>query len=117
MPTETELRRLFVAATAKHLRSRVALYIRNVGVFKLSEHRFFRSGIKGQADIYGWYRDAESKPRPIEIELKVRGRDLTDEQKAWAKHCFLWGVKHVVLDAGTESDPINRWLAELKAAL
>lgn len=114
---ESEIRRLFIAAATKQFPQRVRLYTRNVGVFRLNGDRYFRAGIKGQADVTGYYR-TEGGPRPIEVELKMPRGTMTPEQEAWRTHCEEWGVTYLLLTVQKdEADPIPRFVGQLGAAI
>ncbi len=90
-----------------HLR----LFRRNVVVARM-ENRTVRAGIKGQCDLYGYFRGSIA----VEVELKAAGKSSSPEQRAWAEWCKEWRVIHAVLRAQKgESDEqtIDRWCAEL----
>jgi hypothetical protein len=135
---ETEIRRRFIFAAVKAYPDRVRLYTRNVGVFKLEGGRFFRAAIKGQADVWGYYRsdcacEASAKAgavmagmrcgcrgkgtvtRPIEIEIKRhKRRELDESQEQWRTHCLAWGITYIQLtEAKNETDCIPRFVQEL----
>jgi hypothetical protein len=110
--TETELRRFYVAeCTARFEDAR--LFIRNVGVIEF-EGRVFRSGITGQADVWGWFF-IKPWPKPLEIECKNVRTKETDEQRAWAAYCISKNVPYLKLRARKGETPkqiVDRWSAE-----
>lgn len=112
---ESELRRAFVAAGVRAYPQHVRLYARNVGVFKLDGGRFFRAGIRGQADLTGYFR-LDGITRPIEIEIK-RGYNKPDEhQEQWRKHCEAWEITYMLFTQGhkeSDSDTVARFVQEL----
>ncbi len=108
--TETELRKFYVAkCTALFPEAR--LFIRNVGAIEV-EGRVFRSGITGQADVWGHlYRDPW--PMPLEIELKNVRTRVTPEQIAWEAYCTSRSVPYLKLRAKKNETPrqiIDRWV-------
>lgn len=103
MKTETELRRIYVAA-ATHEFPDVRFFIRNVGKLMVGD-RVISAGIKGQADVYGYVRGG----RGIEIELKNIRTPQTKEQRAWQAFCEEWDIPYLLLRAQS-ADPIDDWL-------
>jgi hypothetical protein len=89
------------------------LFRRNVIKVHIGD-RFVRAGIRGQADLHGYWRGGTG----IEVELKAaRGRS-TPEQIAWATFCREWGVQHLVLKAlakETTEETAERWCREVEA--
>ena len=98
-------------------------FIRNVGAIEV-DGRMFRTGIKGQSDVYGYVRGSDGSsnvadiPRfaiPFEVELKnVRTRE-TEEQTAWAMFCQQWGIPRLMLRALRGETPekiLSRWTSE-----
>lgn len=92
-----------------------AFFARKTGAIKV-EDRYFRAGIKGQADLYvigrgGWHG---------EVELKRDG-DLSEAQAHWRDWCQARSVPWLLLRAfRKEEQPpqtIERWLRELRAWL
>jgi len=110
--TEVELRRFYVAeCTARFIN--VRLFIRNVGVIEF-EGRVFRSGIAGQADVWGWVY-VDPWPIPIEIECKNVRTKETDEQRAWQAYCQSKRVPYLKLRAKKNETPkqiVDRWTEE-----
>jgi len=54
---------------------------RNVmGIVPMAKGGAIRVGVKGQADLYGWFR---GNGIHIEVEVKRPGEVLTPEQTAW----------------------------------
>lgn len=111
---EVELRRCFIAAAIHAYPNRVRLYVRNVGVFKLEGGRFFHAGIKGQADVWGYFRGLDGITRPIEIEIKRNRRELDEAQDMWRTHCLEWGISYLQLtEEKNETDTVARFVREL----
>lgn len=89
----------------------VRLFRRNVGMTSVGG-RTFRSGIKGQCDLYvlargGWYG---------EVELK-RYTKLSEDQERWRDWCNQWGVPWVCLSVSKGEEPaatLARWCGELR---
>lgn len=108
--SEVELRRFYVAACTERFPD-VRMFIRNVGTIEF-EGRIFKSGIKGQADAWGWlFR--QPYPMPLEIELKNVKTKHTDGQKAWAAYCVSRKIPHLLLRAQKDETPeqvIRRWV-------
>jgi hypothetical protein len=76
--------------------------------------RTMRAGVKGQADLYGYWRGGQG----IELELKSAAGSSTPEQRAWAAMCQDWGVMHLVLKARRDEEPkdtVERWCDEIAA--
>ena len=94
---EVELRRAFIAAAIKAYPDRVRLYPRNVGVFRLEGGRYFHSGVKGQADVWGYFRGGDGITRPIEIELKMPRGKVEPAQEMWREHCETWQITFFLL--------------------
>lgn len=119
---EVVLRREFIAAAIRAYPNRIRLYARNVGVFRLAgfdnKPRYFHSGVRGQADIYGYFRGKDGITRPIEIELK-RVRGTTDEaQEMWAAHCRQWRITYLLLqERKDDTDTVGRFVKELGEAI
>ena len=71
--------------------------------------RRMRAGVKGQADVYGFWRGG----RVVELELKSLTGASTPEQKTWREFCVTWGVQHHVLKPLTGesiAETVTRWL-------
>lgn len=108
--SEVDLMRALLAAAAVALPN-VRLFRRNVGAFQVAGG-VFRSGIKGQADIYGYERGG----RALEIECKAARGKLRPEQEAWRDWCRAWGVRWMLLDARARELPaatVSRWVGEI----
>lgn len=118
MTTELPLMNEFLI---QYRHSRVRLFRRNV--FKrLTENNGRKSmltaGIKGQADVYGYYRGTDPYKYAIPFELEFKGAYtiVLPEQKQWRAWCKDWDIPHWVLRAGqteTDSETISRWSIEL----
>jgi len=82
--------------------------------FDARSDRKVRAGIKGQADLYGFWRGGW----PIEIEFKSVTARSTPEQIRWAEWCREWGVPHLLLRALKEEtldETVQRWLGQIEA--
>jgi hypothetical protein len=82
-------------------------------MFARVDGRPMKSGIKGQADLYGYWRGGQA----IEIELKSLRRITTPEQLAWEAFCKGWGVGYLRLrPLKTESveETLERWVREIE---
>lgn len=127
---ETELRRRYIAACSRAFPD-LRLFNRNVGFFKTPGGGGFRAGIKGQADVYGYFRTPIRVrglgPEPIgtaghgptiviEVELKRHGQHLKPEQETWRAWCKEWGVPYLLLEEkdrlAPPSDTIGGWVDE-----
>ncbi len=111
--SESTLQAILLLEAPKHLPD-LRLFRRNVLVMKV-EGRTVRAGIKGQCDLYGYFKGGQS----IEIELKSATKPSTPEQKTWAAWCAEWGVLHLLLRARadeTAQATVARWCAEIAAA-
>lgn len=116
---ETVLRREFIAACVRAYPDRIRLYARNVGVFKLSDGRWFHSAIKGQSDVWGYFRDRNNVTRPIEIELKRVRYKVDPAQEQWREHCLQWSITYLMLieqKGETNEQTIERWVEEVRNA-
>jgi hypothetical protein len=115
---EVVLRREFIAAAIRAYPKRVRLYARNVGVFRLQDGRWFHSAIKGQADIWGYYRDKSGVTRPIEIELKRIRHKVDEAQEMWKSHCEEWDITYLMLvERKDDTDTVARFVKELGHAI
>ena len=110
--TETELRRFYVGACTERF-SDVRLFIRNVGVIEV-DGRVFKSGVEGQADVWGYlYR--KPYPMPLEIELKNVRTPERNAQKLWEAYCVANRISFLKLRAKKTETPagvIDRWVNE-----
>lgn len=115
---ETALRREFIAAAVRAMPDRVRLYARNVGVFKLQDGRWFHSAVKGQSDVWGYFRDRNRITRPIEIELKRVRHKVDDAQEQWRIHCEQWSITYLMLiERKDDTDTVGRFVQELREAI
>lgn len=115
---ETVLRREFIAACVRAYPDRIRLYARNVGVFKLSDGRWFHSAIKGQSDVWGYFRDRNSVTRPIEIELKRVRHKVDPAQEQWRDHCLAWNITYLMLvEQKDDTDTVGRFVREVGDAI
>jgi hypothetical protein len=88
------------------------LFRRNVVMVAVGDRKI-RAGIKGQADLYGFWRGGKA----IELELKGARTRSTPDQDAWAAFCFDWGVQHLTLRAQkneTVEETTERWCREIE---
>jgi len=109
-PRENELQAKLLAEAPKHLPD-LRLFRRMVGVGNVGG-REVRFGIRGQADLYGYWKGGIG----VEIELKSASGRLSDDQRRWASWCEGWGVRCLVLQARADesaAETVSRWLAEL----
>jgi len=134
---ETELRRRYIAACSRAFPD-LRLFNRNVGFFKTPGGGGFRAGIKGQADVYGYYRPRQggllvraayggTEKRigfitiPLEVELKRYGQHLKPEQEHWRAWCAEWEVPYLLLEEKDKnappSDTIGGWVNETRSFL
>ena len=75
--------------------------------------RKIRAGIKGQADLYGFWRGGVA----IELELKSARGHLNEDQRKWARFCEAWGVQYLVLKAEKNESvegTVERWCREIE---
>jgi hypothetical protein len=79
--TETEYQNELLLLAPQRITD-LRLWRRNISLVRV-DGRAMRSGIKGQADIYGYWRGG----RAIEIELKALRHRVTYEQLAWEVFC------------------------------
>lgn len=87
------------------------LFRRNILKVKING-RAMHAGIRGQADLYGFWRGG----RAIELELKSATGTTNKDQKAWAAFCHAWGIQHLVLKAmkqETVVETVERWCSEI----
>lgn len=109
MPTERELQAALLLAAPRRIPT-LRLFRRNVATVKI-DGRTVRAGIKGQADLYGYFRGGLG----IELELKAFGR-LSPEQLQWQAFCKEWGIPHLVLRARegeSVGETVERWCSEI----
>ena len=107
---EGDYQRALLARVALEFRH-VRFFRRNVGLVEMQDGRKFRSGIKGQADLYalargGWHGEVEVK----------RFTRLSPEQEHWRDWCREWGVPWACVEARRDEPPtatVDRWVAEL----
>jgi hypothetical protein len=108
----THLQPAFLLEAPKRIPD-LRLFRRNVLAVRI-ENRGMRAGIKGQADLYGFWKGG----RPIELELKAAHRHQRPEQKVWAEWCHAWGVPYLLLKARPEEtleETVSRWCSEVEA--
>lgn len=89
------------------------LFRRNILKVSIGSRKI-RAGIKGQADLYGFWRGG----RAIELELKSASGRSSEEQLKWAAFCHAWGVQHLVLKAWKSESVVEtaeRWCREILA--
>lgn len=89
------------------------LWRRNITYVQIDD-RPMRSGIKGQADLYGYWRGGIA----IEIELKSLRAKISPEQLAWEGFCKSWSVTYVRLRPErdeTMQGTLDRWILEIEA--
>jgi len=75
--------------------------------------RFMRAGIKGQADVYGFFKGGIA----IELELKAERGAARDDQVAWRNFCTMWSIMHLQLRALPREEPeatVKRWIDEIR---
>ena len=115
---EVVLRREFIAAAIRAYPTRIRLYVRNVGVFKLSDGRYFHSAVKGQADVWGYFKGKDGITRPIEIELKRIRHTVDEAQEMWKAHCEEWRITYLMLvERKDDTDTVARFVKELGHAI
>jgi hypothetical protein len=115
---EVVLRREFIAAAIRAYPQRIRLYARNVGVFKLADGRYFHAAVKGQSDIWGYYRGRDNITRPLEIELKRIRHTVDEAQEMWKTHCEEWGITYLMLvEKKEDTDTVARFVRELGEAI
>lgn len=115
---EVVLRREFIAAAIRAYPDRVRLYARNVGVFRLQDGRWFHSAVKGQADIWGYFKGKDGITRPIEIELKRVRHKVEEAQEMWEAHCRQWRITYLLLqEKKDDTDTVGRFVRELGEAI
>lgn len=102
--TETELRRYYVAACTEAFTD-ARFFIRNVGNVE-TEGRHFKSGVGGQADVYGWLFRLPY-PMEFEVELKNVKTPQKENQKAWAAYCTRNKIPYILLRAGKGQLPVQ----------
>lgn len=111
---EGPLMRGFMARAAYEF-PEIRIFRRNVGVLQVQD-RIFRSGIRGQCDMYAYMKCG----RVIEIEVKAAGGRLTPDQEHWRDWCRGWGIPWVLLQAEASELPartLNRWVAQVHELL
>jgi hypothetical protein len=89
------------------------LWRRNIAVVRI-EGRVMRSGIAGQADLYGYWRGG----KPIEIELKALHGRVSKEQLRWEAFCKQWWISYLrlrPLKGETTAQTVERWISEIVA--
>lgn len=106
---EVEYMQLLQYRAAQELPT-LRLFRRNIVRLKI-EDRTVRAGIKGQCDLYGYWRNG----RVIEIEMKGLKTPMTKEQETWRDWCRSWGIPWTCLRPfNGEVDPVGRWVIELE---
>ena len=79
------------------------------------EGRFMRAGIKGQADLYGFFKGGID----IELELKAERGEAGKRQIAWREFCLAWGIMHLqprALRGEEQETTVARWIEEIRRA-
>ena len=122
--TENEMRPFFVAWCTEEITG-ARFLIRNVGNIQVEEGRHFKSGVRGQCDVYGWlFRD----PYPMEFEIELKNVKTVQSagQKAWAAYCIKFKIPYRLLRAREGETPYrvverwanetSMWMAELRKA-
>lgn len=112
MTVESDLQKELLLLAPKRIAD-LRLWRRNIMYVKIDD-RPMRSGIKGQADIYGYWRGGFA----IEIELKALRAKISPEQLNWEGFCKSWGVTYLRLrpDRGeTKPQTLDRWILEIEA--
>ena len=90
------------------------LFRRNVSVVEIDGRRI-KHGIKGQADLYGYWKGGQA----VELELKALGGSTREGQKEWAWFCHQWGVIFLTLkplNGETIKTTVDRWCQEILAS-
>jgi hypothetical protein len=90
------------------------LFRRNVSVVRINDRRI-KHGIKGQADLYGYWKCGIA----IELELKALDSSTRKGQKEWAAFCQEWGVTYLLLKPlkdETLKTTVDRWCQEIRAS-
>jgi len=90
------------------------LFRRNISVVQVDGRRI-KHGIKGQADVYGYWKGGQA----IELELKALGGSTREGQKEWAEFCRQWNVAYLLLRPikdETLKTTVDRWLTEIRAS-
>jgi hypothetical protein len=108
---ETEYQNALLLLVPKRIHD-LRLWRRNISFVRVEE-RSMRSGIKGQADIYGYWRAGFG----IEIELKSLRGVTTTEQFAWEAFCRSWNIGYLrlrPLRTETSEQTLNRWVQEIE---
>lgn len=110
---ESELQAALLLAAPSALPD-LRLFRRNVSVVEIDGRRI-KHGIKGQADLYGYWKGGQA----VELELKALGGSTREGQKEWAAFCQEWGVTYLMLKPFKEETiktTIDRWLTEILAS-
>jgi hypothetical protein len=110
--TESEYQNELLLLQVKRIPD-LRLWRRNISVVRVGD-RVMRSGIAGQADLYGYWRGGQA----IEIELKALKSRISPDQLSWAHFCRFWGVTYLLLrPLKTESmaETLDRWVQEIEA--
>jgi hypothetical protein len=106
---EADYVKLFLGAMAG---GDFALFVRQVGAIKV-EDRVFRSGIAGQADIWGVHLPTG---KHVEIEVK-RYTQLSAAQVQWRYWCCERNVPWTMLkveQGESVEETVQRWVDQLK---
>jgi hypothetical protein len=96
---------------APHVLTDLRLFRRQIMAGRIHGRRM-SSGIAGQADVYGYWRNGLG----VEIELKSLSGSLEPEQRVWRDWCLEWGVPHLVLKPlrdETVAATIERWIEQI----
>lgn len=101
------------------------LFRRNIGFATTASGNAFKAGIKGQADLYGYYTPTDGRTTiaiavPIELELKSASGRQTEPQKLWAAFCVARRIPYLLLRAELRETPeetVTRWLFEIRTLL
>jgi len=98
-PRESDIQR----AIMDYLAARgFRVFRRNVmGIVPMKKGGVVRVGVKGQADLYGWFR---YNGIHIEVEVKRPGGTLTPEQGAWLDNARADGAVAFVVDSVEECE-------------
>lgn len=110
MSLESQLQAALLLAAPARI-PELRLFRRNVATVQV-QGRTIKAGIRGQADIYGYFRGG----RAIELELKGPTTRMTPEQEAWQAFCRGWGIPHLVLRARkgeSVEETVTRWCEEI----
>ena len=115
--TESDIKGEIILALQKNF-TNGRFFVRPILKTKIDGKRFISSGVKGQADIYGFVSfpvpineelDTIYIPIHVEIEVKKPGEKLKPAQIKWKKICDLLEVPHIVAHSSEEAvDELRR---------